>query len=144
MLVSHKHKFIYIKTAKTASTSTEISLSRYCNGPGDIVTPVDAEGEAIRREMGVHPRNYLADWRRVLCVYDYWRLLTRGRRKRRFSGHFTSREIQSLLPARRLGHVLQIHIRQESVGQDGLELLLALLTRPQADEHGRVPHTVSR
>jgi hypothetical protein len=30
MLVSHKHKFIYIKSIKTAGTSTEIFLEPYC------------------------------------------------------------------------------------------------------------------
>ncbi len=30
MLVSHKYKFIYIKTPKTAGTSVEIFLERYC------------------------------------------------------------------------------------------------------------------
>lgn len=30
MLVSHKHKFIFIKTIKTAGTSTEIFLEPYC------------------------------------------------------------------------------------------------------------------
>lgn len=98
MLVSHEHKFIYIKTAKTASTSTEISVSRYCTGPDDIITPVDEEGEAIRRKMGVYPRNYLADWNEY-GLYDYWKLLARGRRKRRFSGHLQARQIRALLPA---------------------------------------------
>jgi hypothetical protein len=33
MLVSHKYKFIFIKTVKTGSTSTEIYLEQYCLPP---------------------------------------------------------------------------------------------------------------
>ena len=62
------------------------------------MTPVDEEGESIRRKTGVSPRNYLADWNEY-GIYDYWKLLVRARRKRRFSGHFTSRQIKDLLPA---------------------------------------------
>jgi len=39
MIISHKYKFIFIKTAKTASTSIEIYLSRYC-GDKDVLTPI--------------------------------------------------------------------------------------------------------
>lgn len=39
MILSHKHRFIFIKTYKTASTSIEVLLSQYC-GDQDIVTPI--------------------------------------------------------------------------------------------------------
>jgi len=38
MIVSHAHKFIYVKTYKTASTSIEAALSDVC-GPDDVITP---------------------------------------------------------------------------------------------------------
>ena len=51
MIISHQHKFIFIKTAKTAGTSIEIFLSRHC-GPEDIVTPITPPVE------GHKPRNH--------------------------------------------------------------------------------------
>jgi hypothetical protein len=51
MIISHEHKFIFIKTAKTAGTSIEVFLSQQC-GPEDIVTPIAPPVE------GHQPRNY--------------------------------------------------------------------------------------
>ena len=47
MIVSHKHKFIFLKTKKTAGTSIELALSRLC-GPDDVITPLTAIDEAQR------------------------------------------------------------------------------------------------
>lgn len=39
MIISHKHRFIFVKTFKTAGTSIEIYLSQHC-GPFDVLTPI--------------------------------------------------------------------------------------------------------
>ncbi len=39
MIVSHKHKFIFVKTLKTAGTSFEVALAKVC-GVDDVVTPI--------------------------------------------------------------------------------------------------------
>ncbi|WP_204153909.1 sulfotransferase family 2 domain-containing protein [Leptolyngbya sp. CCY15150] len=51
MIVSHKHKFVFIKTAKTAGTSIEIALSKFC-GDDDIITPIIPEDEELRKSLG--------------------------------------------------------------------------------------------
>ncbi len=57
MIISHTHKFIFIKSFKTAGTSVEAILSNYCSG-NDVVTPLndfkhnrDEKGQFIHRSM---------------------------------------------------------------------------------------------
>ncbi|MCA1658213.1 MAG: sulfotransferase family protein [Verrucomicrobiaceae bacterium] len=59
MIISHKHRFIFIKTKKTAGTSIEIALSRFC-GEDDVITPfVDRPDEEARQRLGYRgPQNY--------------------------------------------------------------------------------------
>jgi hypothetical protein len=70
MIVSHEHRFIFLKTRKTAGTSIEVFLARLA-GPDAIVTPV---GPPV---PGHEPRNYDVP-------YHHFRELvrTRGRRSR--------------------------------------------------------------
>ena len=56
MIVSHEHKFIFLKTKKTAGTSVELALSQLC-GPDDIITPLTAIDEA-RRAGGRGAQNW--------------------------------------------------------------------------------------
>lgn len=58
MIISHKHKFIFIKPRKVASTSVEIALSKHC-GEDDVVTPIsDFDTNADSDEYSIYPRNY--------------------------------------------------------------------------------------
>jgi len=74
MIISHKHRFIFIRTEKTAGTSVEIALSKYC-GPRDVITHIGPEDELIRKKLGYRgPQNYKvpfknysrADWMRMI------------------------------------------------------------------------------
>ena len=58
MIISHKYKFIFLKTIKNAGTSIEIYLSRFC-GDNDVITPISWEDEAIRKLLGKKIQNYL-------------------------------------------------------------------------------------
>jgi hypothetical protein len=55
MILSHKYRFLFIKTAKTAGTSLEVFLSQCC-GEEDVVTPI-----CPRVEPHV-ARNYKGIW----------------------------------------------------------------------------------
>jgi hypothetical protein len=57
MILSHKHKFIYIKTRKTASSSIEAMLSRLC-GPEDVITPTT---DRLMTGERLPPQNYRLD-----------------------------------------------------------------------------------
>jgi hypothetical protein len=58
MIVSHKHKFIFIKTEKTAGSSFEIALSKYC-GEDDIITRLTPDEEELRKNLNYrNAQNY--------------------------------------------------------------------------------------
>lgn len=88
MIVSHKHKFIFLKTPKAAGTSVEIALSKAC-GPEDIITPISAVDEEKRLAQGGRPpQNYRPGMLK--------RLLGEGDG---FSNHTTAEQARLLLPA---------------------------------------------
>jgi hypothetical protein len=95
MIISHKYKYIFLKTNKTAGTSIEIALSKY-GSPDDIITPIDIpEDEKIREELGYQcPVNYLAPLRDYR-VKDFVKLFRSGRRKRRFYNHITASKVRA-------------------------------------------------
>jgi hypothetical protein len=98
MIVSHVHRFIFIKTRKTAGTSVEIALSKYC-GPDDIITRITPEDEALRTELGHRgPQNYAISpryWRAADLVRALW-----GERPGRFYNHMPAAKIRARLGTR--------------------------------------------
>lgn len=98
MIISHENRFIFIKTAKTAGTSLEIALSKYC-GPDDIITPISPKDEALRSELGYRgAQHYLkskADYR----LPDYWRRIKKRRPIQAFYNHIPAQEVSEKIPA---------------------------------------------
>lgn len=74
-IVSHAHKFIFLKTAKTAGTSIEVTLSPLC-GPEDVVTPI------LPLEPGHEARNFVMGPRKFVNHMG-------GRQVRKFLGEET-------------------------------------------------------
>ena len=59
MIVMHSKKLIFLKTKKTAGSSVEFLLTKYCDDE-DIITPLSEEEEKIREEMyGRKAQNYV-------------------------------------------------------------------------------------
>lgn len=92
MILSHTHKFIFIRTRKVAGTSVEIFLSQFCDGQ-DIVTPV---GDA---ETGYTPANYrVAGYRRNRLLRIAGSLIGRPAIGHGgFYNHIPAREIRRLV-----------------------------------------------
>jgi hypothetical protein len=94
MIVSHRHRFIFVRTRKTGGTSVEIALSKFC-GPDDVITR-DAD-DALRRELGYPgPQNDDGIPLRAYTFSEWRRLLTRGERAR-FKNHTPAERIRALV-----------------------------------------------
>jgi len=77
MIVSHKYKFIFIKTRKTAGTSIEVDLNRML-GPEDIATPI------FPVIQGHTPQNY--EFKKYFGVVN-----------RKFKNHMSASDVRKLL-----------------------------------------------
>jgi hypothetical protein len=93
MIINHKYRFIFVKTRKTAGTSIEIALSRYC-GPDDIVTKITERDEATRAALGYQgPVNHLLP-RERWTTRDWFRHYVR-REEIRYRNHMPALEIRA-------------------------------------------------
>ena len=94
MIISHKHKFIFLKTVKTAGTSIEIALSKYC-GPDDIITPASPEDEITRSELGYPgPQNCFSPIRKY-DLQDIFKWIREGKKKLRFYNNMPAEKIKA-------------------------------------------------
>jgi len=95
MIVSHKHRFIFMKSQKTGGTSLELALSRIC-GEDDIITPLPEPHERARNEIGgLGPRNI--DVPLLRHRPSDLSLILKGRGRRSFWQHTIARNVRAWL-----------------------------------------------
>jgi len=93
VIISHKHRFIFIKSQKTGGTSLELALSRIC-GEDDVITPLNERHERERDQLGgLSPRN--TDVALLHHRLSDWALTFRGKGRRAFWEHARAAEVRA-------------------------------------------------
>lgn len=97
MILCHKYRFIFLKTNKTAGTSVEIALSRFCE-ERDIVTHLSPEEETLRESVGGRAsEHYHSHWMRY-HPGDWYRRIVHGERKEKFYNHIPAWKLKKRIP----------------------------------------------
>src|SRR3954470_18982868 len=94
MIVDHEHKFIFVKTRKTAGTSIEVFLAPLLR-PDAIVTPVADVDHGARNFMDATRR-----YRSVVMGSRVWEMRRDVERQRWFYNHMPARLIRARLGKR--------------------------------------------
>jgi hypothetical protein len=95
LIISHSHKFIFLKTHKTGGTSLQIALSRYC-GKDDIISRLHKDDVPhLIRAGGLGEQNSEVPFSRY-SRGDWFQYLGRGR-KQYFSEHLEARNVKRWL-----------------------------------------------
>jgi len=94
MIISHKHQFIFLKTRKTAGTSIEIALSRFC-GDEDVITPIDSVDERLREELSYRgPQNFDVSTSKNPPEHEH---ASSTRRKDGYYNHMPAKRVRTLV-----------------------------------------------
>lgn len=94
MILSHRHKFIFIKTLKVGGTSLEVALSKYC-GQQDILTPNGSD--ELRKQLGFMTRRNYKKGISELKPKEIASTLYHRKRPEKFYNHISATEIQGKL-----------------------------------------------
>ncbi|MCC6201497.1 MAG: sulfotransferase family 2 domain-containing protein [Gammaproteobacteria bacterium] len=101
MIISHRYRFVFIKTRKTAGSSLEIALSKYC-GPRDIISSISEEEDRERTALGYRGPQHDTIPLRHHTRHELLRMLQSGRLDRRvYHRHMKAKDVRS----RVAGHV---------------------------------------
>lgn len=92
MIISHRHKFVFIKTRKTAGTSIEILLSSIC-GEDDIITPISPKDEELRKQLGFRGAQNFAVDKKYHSRFEWYLQGLRSERKH-FKNHLTGQQVR--------------------------------------------------
>ncbi|TAA46844.1 sulfotransferase family 2 domain-containing protein [Corallincola spongiicola] len=96
MIISHRHKFIFLKTNKTAGTSIELALRQHCGGE-DVITRVTPTDESKSQQLGgCGAQHYLVPLKHY--SKGDWINLLKGK-PRRFYNHIRAAEVRELVGA---------------------------------------------
>lgn len=98
MIISHQHRFVFVKTRKTAGTSVEIALARHA-GPEDVLTTFAlAEDNEARRRSGADAQNQAVPLSRY--GLPEWRQLLLRRKRTSYRSHLAATHIRRLMGRR--------------------------------------------
>jgi hypothetical protein len=110
MIISHEHRFIFIKNRKVGSTSTELALQQIC-GPDDVLTHDGTAREisprrAARDVLAPNARNYdgpfspYPELLRSRSPVDAVRIIRDWRRRPKFYNHMRAASVRARIPTK--------------------------------------------
>lgn len=125
MIISRRHRFVFLRTRQTDCARGEVALSPLC-GPDDMLRPLEPSYELLRRDLGIVPRHY-ARWPFALLTGTPFNVHGPARRPSRGRDHWGLRRFPPFPSARMVARALGPRLWSESlsfaVARDPLDRL---------------------
>lgn len=98
VILCHEHRYVFIKTRKTAGTSVEIALAEH-TGPNDVLTQLgSSKDNEDRQRRGADAQNQAIPVRRYGAAE--WRKLVVKRQRSAFRSHMPARDVRRFVGRR--------------------------------------------